>query len=178
MINNLKLIVCCDANYGIGYMNNLPWKIAEEMKLFQSKTIGERKNCVIMGKHTFNSIPPKYSPLKNRHNCVLSSQTEAHDSESISIFASIDTLLEWIKEKEYSYDTFWVIGGKQVYDLVVRDARINVDEIHMSILDTIYECDTFFDVNCLEQYEVSKSTRFECSKFTHRVYVRKTLDCP
>ena len=39
-MTNVKLIVCCDSNYGIGKNNQLPWSIPEEMKLFKEKTIG------------------------------------------------------------------------------------------------------------------------------------------
>ena len=177
MIHNVKLIVCCDANYGIGYQNNLPWKIPEEMKLFQSKTIGNHNNCVIMGRQTYESIPTKYSPLKHRHNCVLSSRLNTSpQSNNVSIFSNPDSLIQWIKESKY--ESFWIIGGKQIYNLFLHDTRICVKEIHMSILDTIYECDTFLDINILDHYEKQETKRFEDSKFTHNVYIKKTVDCP
>ena len=58
----VKLIVCCDKNYGIGYNNKLPWYIPEDMKIFRDKTIGNKNNCVIMGRKSANSIPSKYFP--------------------------------------------------------------------------------------------------------------------
>ena len=47
-IKSIKLIVCCDVNYGIGKNNRLPWNIPEEMAHFRRKTIGTHNNCVIM----------------------------------------------------------------------------------------------------------------------------------
>lgn len=41
-----------------------------------SKTSNERKkNVVLMGRKTWDSIPPKYKPLQNRINMVLTRQS-------------------------------------------------------------------------------------------------------
>ena len=45
----LKLIVCCDMNYGIGKDGKLPWKIKSEMQHFKNKTIKNGNNVCIMG---------------------------------------------------------------------------------------------------------------------------------
>ena len=71
MFKSLKIIVCCDAKEGIGFEDKLPWNIAEEMRLFRDKTIGNKNNCVIMGRATFESIPEKYRPLKERKYWLL-----------------------------------------------------------------------------------------------------------
>ena len=65
MLNNIKLIVCCDSNYGIGYENTLPWNVPEDMKIFREKTIGNKSNCVIMGKKTYQSIPKNFCYMQS-----------------------------------------------------------------------------------------------------------------
>ena len=61
--------------FGIGYKNDLPWKLSEDLKHFRnvtSKTNDTNKsNVVIMGRKTWESIPKNYKPLKNRINIVL-----------------------------------------------------------------------------------------------------------
>jgi len=51
---------------GIGYQNTLPWDIPEELKHFRKITTtvnnNAKRNCIIMGKNTWHSIPNK--PLK------------------------------------------------------------------------------------------------------------------
>ena len=171
MINNVNLIVCCDANYGIGLKNRLPWKNSAEMTLFRSKTIGNKNNCVIMGRNTAKSIPKSNYPLKDRYNCVLSStMKETHKMEHV--VTNVDDLINWIKNTEF--DKYWVIGGKQMYDLFLHHDKISVNEIHISILDETYECDTMFNASVLEDYSLISSWRnIKEAGFTHYEYSKK-----
>ena len=97
MLNNIKLIVCCDTNYGIGYENTLPWNIPEDMKLFRTKTIGNKNNCVIMGKKTYESIPKKYFPLSSRYNCIVSSSLTKIHYPNTCICQNKKELLQFIQ---------------------------------------------------------------------------------
>ena len=46
-------IVALDNKNGIGYDNKLPWKLKGDLKRFKEITVGNRNNCIIMGKNTF-----------------------------------------------------------------------------------------------------------------------------
>lgn len=64
-----------DKGQGIGYKGNIPWKGTkyDDIKYFAKTTISHtNKNIVIMGRKTWNSIPPNYRPLKNRLNIIIS----------------------------------------------------------------------------------------------------------
>ena len=50
---NINIIVAMCKNNGIGYKNNLPWRISSDLKKFRKLTIGNKKNAIIMGKNTW-----------------------------------------------------------------------------------------------------------------------------
>ena len=64
------IITAIDSKSGIGKNNSLPWNLRKDIIYFLETTTG---NIVIMGKNTWNSIPIKFKPLKNRINIVISS---------------------------------------------------------------------------------------------------------
>jgi len=105
----LKLIVAMCKGNGIGFGNNIPWKIKKDLLYFSNKTTGEygkrikdiqkgtvstcevytkniKKNAIIMGKKTWLSLPKYPEPLKNRDNIILSSSTP----ESITYSSEYD----------------------------------------------------------------------------------------
>jgi len=70
---NLSLIVASTNLGGIGYNNMIPWYIQDDLinfKYITSNTIDKnKKNVVIMGKNTWDSLSRK--PLPNRINLIL-----------------------------------------------------------------------------------------------------------
>ena len=74
-MSRLTLIVAATSTNGIGKGGQLPWKLPKEMSYFAKVTSaapGGKKNTVIMGRHTWESIPPKFRPLQKRANIVVS----------------------------------------------------------------------------------------------------------
>lgn len=75
-MSNFQLVVAADQSMGIGKDGTLPWKIPGDMAYFReltSKAVnGARSNVVIMGRTTWESLPPKFRPLPGRINIVLS----------------------------------------------------------------------------------------------------------
>ena len=78
MIINL-IVAACGKSLGIGNNGQLPWRLRKEMKHFASLTSTTKDpnlcNAVIMGRKTWESIPVKFRPLKNRLNVILSRQS-------------------------------------------------------------------------------------------------------
>jgi hypothetical protein len=65
------LVVARSLNWGIGFNNQIPWKLPSDLKMFkQITTSGSEKNAIIMGRKTFDSIGKKALP--NRINIVIS----------------------------------------------------------------------------------------------------------
>ena len=75
---NFSLVVATDLNRGIGLKGDLPWRLKGDLAYFRdltSKTLDpNKKNVVIMGRTTWDSIPEKFRPLPNRLNIVLSNR--------------------------------------------------------------------------------------------------------
>lgn len=79
-MTHFALIVAATDELGIGVLNNLPWRIPKDMAFFKHTTTVIPKdletkhvqNAVIMGRITWESIPPKFRPLDNRFNIVVS----------------------------------------------------------------------------------------------------------
>lgn len=73
---HLQLVVAVDEVGGIGKGKALPWKLPGDMAYFKELTSRThdpaRQNAVIMGRTTWESIPPKFRPLPGRINVVLS----------------------------------------------------------------------------------------------------------
>ena len=168
------MIVCCDNNYGIGINNELPWLIKEEMRLFKNKTIGNNNNCVIMGKNTYRSIDTKFFPLKNRKNIILSStmnETEINNDNVMLCNTHYD-LIEYIKESDH--DVCWIIGGSQIYHFFLNYYKNLINEIHISVINKDYNCDTFFPKINKFDFEIKETKHY--NSFMHFVYVNKTIN--
>jgi dihydrofolate reductase len=74
-MSHLTIIVAATKTNGIGQHGKLPWRLSKEMAYFARVTSTapeERKNAVIMGRKTWESIPANFRPLSKRLNVVIS----------------------------------------------------------------------------------------------------------
>ena len=67
----VNLIFARAANGVIGANNTIPWHIPEDMAHFKQQTVGAP---VIMGRKTWDSLPPRFRPLPGRQNIVVTRQ--------------------------------------------------------------------------------------------------------
>lgn len=83
----LAMVAAMSLTNGIGKDGGLPWRLKGEMAYFRKVTshVAEDekrqgvRNAVIMGRKTWASIPPKYRPLADRVNIVISRTSSAQD---------------------------------------------------------------------------------------------------
>jgi len=81
-MSRVTLIVAATTNNGIGQAGKLPWRLPQEMQYFARVTTGEpddkgKKNAVVMGRATWESIPRRFRPLPGRINFVVSQQADS-----------------------------------------------------------------------------------------------------
>jgi dihydrofolate reductase len=105
----LHLIYARAANGVIGKDGTLPWHLPEDLAHFKRATLG----CpVIMGRKTWDSLPPKFRPLPGRTNIVITRQAEFGENGAQPA-SSLDSALQICKQSQ----DVWVIGGAQLYAL-------------------------------------------------------------
>ena len=127
----INLIFARAQNGVIGNNNTLPWHLPEDMAHFKRLTTG----CpVIMGRKTWDSLPPRFRPLPNRTNIVLTHQANWNEN-AVQRLSNVQEALQFCEQ----FDTVWVIGGAAIYEQFVPYAyRVYVTEIH-----TNFEGDAF-----------------------------------
>jgi dihydrofolate reductase len=118
----LNLIYARAANGVIGKDNAMPWHLPEDLARFKQLTQG----CpVIMGRKTWDSLPPRFRPLPGRTNIVVTRQTSWHADGALRAGNLDDALAQCPADT-----TVWVIGGAQIYAQALPLAqRIEVTEI-------------------------------------------------
>lgn len=102
----MKCIAAVDANWSIGYQNQLLYHIPNDMEFFKKTTLGK---TVIMGRNTYKSLK---RPLPERKaNIILTSHSIHTDTKNVKIYADLNELLT-----EYTNDSdAFVIGGESLY---------------------------------------------------------------
>lgn len=69
----INLIFARAANGVIGVNNTIPWHLPEDMAHFKQQTAGAP---VVMGRKTWDSLPPRFRPLPGRRNIVVTRQAD------------------------------------------------------------------------------------------------------
>ncbi|GKS83732.1 dihydrofolate reductase [Acidovorax sp. SUPP1855] len=119
----LHLIYARAANGVIGKDGTMPWHLPEDLAHFRRLTNG----CpVVMGRKTWDSLPPRFRPLPGRANIVVTRQPD-WQAEGARRAAGLP---EALRMAEAEGPTTWVIGGAQLYAQALPLAtRIEATEI-------------------------------------------------
>jgi len=134
----LELVVAADSNMGIGREGDLPWRLKGDMAFFREVTTDASSPVVIMGRRTWESIPTRFRPLKNRHNIVLTRNQGYTLPPNVDGMASFEDAV--IHASRVGDRTF-VIGGGHIYWAAL--AARNPCVVHLTEVAGEYECDTF-----------------------------------
>ncbi len=130
----LSIIVAMDQNRVIGFQNQLPWHIPEDLARLKQMTMGK---TIVMGRRTFESIG---HPLKGRHNVVVSN--DAHfQSAGIEIVDSVQEIIERYQQDEAEC---FIFGGASIY----QQALPYVSRLYLTCIDATFLGDsTFPEIN-------------------------------
>lgn len=144
--------------YGIGCKGKLPWRLKQDMKFFRLVTTSThdsaKRNMVIMGRKTYDSIPPKFRPLKNRVNVILTRSVENYEkdhhaeisshSDNLKVAGSLKQALK-LSEETSNIEEIFIIGGAQLYNSIMEEASNLIDRIFLTEVTCTrpVEMDTF-----------------------------------
>jgi dihydrofolate reductase / thymidylate synthase len=152
-----NIIVAYDVERGIGKNGQMPWKIPNDLARFKELTTRQSKNCVIMGRKTWESIPQKFRPLQGRTNIILtkSEGMEHYTSveKSIYVCRSFDDLDILCSKLEL--DEAFFIGGEQIYKIATQ--RYLIHRYYLTQIMKKYGCDTFFPIVNASNYNLTES---------------------
>ena len=154
-MTKISLIVAHDEENGIGKYgssksNNLhgyiPWSFPEDLLHFKRITVGDRItnhepcNAVIMGRKTWESLPEKHRPLRDRVNIVLSRRETLELPKGVVHQKSLKDAIKYC-EKEKFEETF-IIGGSSLYKEAVESNFC--DTLYITKISGKYSCNVFF----------------------------------
>lgn len=159
----LYLIWAQDKNGAIGKEGKMPWHLPEDLAYFRKMTLN---HTVVMGRRTWESLPPRHRPLSDRTNIIISSNKNLVIPEA-NVFSSFGELMSFLDAKhkipskdsceiysssskdsplptcssfkQHNLHPIWVIGGKQIFDLALpyaTEAFITEIDISISGADT------------------------------------------
>jgi dihydrofolate reductase len=100
------------ANGVIGRAGTIPWRLPEDLSHFRRLTQG---STVVMGRRTWESLPPRFRPLPGRRNVVLTTDRRWRESGAV-VAHDLDTALG-------GAEPVWVIGGAAVYTATLARAH-------------------------------------------------------
>jgi dihydrofolate reductase len=114
----------------IGADGGIPWHVPEDAKRFRALTAG---GAVVMGRKTWDSLPPRFRPLPGRKNIVVTRDAVWHADGAMRA-VSLDEAL-WLAGNL----PVWVIGGAQIYVLAMPLA----DTLEVTEIDTEPDGDAY-----------------------------------
>lgn len=142
----ISLIAAVAQNHAIGKDNQLLWHLPEDMRYFRETTRGK---TVIMGRKTWESLPPAFRPLPGRRNIVVT-----RDRQYVADGATLTySLPEAIATAGDDGETF-VIGGADLY----RQALPLAQRLYLTEVAEPCAGDAFFpEIPAAEWREVSRT---------------------
>lgn len=138
-----SLIVAVADNGVIGSNNQLPWRIAADLKYFKRVTLGKP---VIMGRLTYESIG---KPLPGRTNIVMTRDT-TWQAEGVERASDLNEALAIARQiaNATELEEVMVIGGASIY----REALPQADRLYLTRVHTQVEGDAFFPPLNLDEW--------------------------
>ena len=136
----ITLVVAAARNGVIGKDGIIPWRLPEDLKRFKALTLG---HTVVMGRKTWDSLPPKNRPLPGRRNIVVTRDAnwKAEGAETAALEAALK-----------SGEDIFVIGGGEIY----RAALPLADRIELTELQADFNGDAVFTFDRAQWREVAR----------------------
>lgn len=160
-------IAAMDEGRVIGIKNRLPWHIPEDAQRFMTLTKG---HTVLMGRKTYESLPPKYKPLPHRRNVVATREPSKFSvPQDVEVCASPVRFVEDCLSGKIQLSTgiLWIVGGEEIYRLTLPFWH----ELYLTVVHSRNDGDAFFP-EFEGQFELCESDERE--GYSYLLYRRKS----
>jgi dihydrofolate reductase len=159
----LGLVYARARNGAIGKDGVLPWHLPEDLAHFKQVTLG---HPVVMGRRTWESIPPRFRPLPGRTNVVVTRQADWRDTGAV-VAPSLDEALRACGDAAEA----WVIGGAGLF----AEAMPRADVIELTEIHADFEGDVFAPPLGADWVETRRSSHASSSgvAYSFVTYVRR-----
>jgi len=127
----VALIAAVGKNRELGKDNDLLWHLGEDMQFFKETTA---RHYVIMGRKSFESIPPKYRPLPNRVNVIVT-RNEDYMVEECYTCTTLEEAIELARDN--GEERVFITGGGQIYALALEKGL--VDEMYLTHVEAAFD---------------------------------------
>jgi len=155
----IVIIAAVARNRVIGKDNRLLWNIPEDMAHFKALTAG---HTVIMGRKTWESLPPRFRPLPGRRNIVITRQAD-YAAPGAELADSLENALKLASTATVAF----IIGGEQIYTQAMAVAdRLEITEVELEP-----EGDAWFPEIAAVDWE--KTAKTDSTGFSFVTYCRK-----
>lgn len=138
------LVVAMDLNNGIGIHGDLPWRLPNELKHFAELTRHtndpKKRNAVIMGRKSWESLPLQFRPLPHRYNIVLTNKDDYELPGGVGLAHSLSEAVKQTEEK--GCENIFVIGGANVFKEAIEHE--DCGGIYLTEILETFDCDVFF----------------------------------
>ena len=130
----IAMIAAVAENGVIGKDNDLVWSLPDDMKYFMNST---QDHYIIMGRKNYESLPPKFRPLPNRTNIIVTHQKDFKVDNTHVVHTMEDAIAFCANNKQ---ERIFVIGGGQIY----KQALPQADTLYITEIHQAFEGDTYF----------------------------------
>jgi dihydrofolate reductase/thymidylate synthase len=171
---DIDMIIAIDSQYGFSKDGTIPWKIDNDLKLFQKITSvvskPSFKNALLMGIKTALTLK---GPLSNRFNFVISNNQEyieILEDKGFECFSCIEACIRYANENEH-IEKIFLIGGLDIYNWGLHNPN-QINKIHISHLMKNWNCDRVLNKDLLkDNFTIRRIEEF--NDFTYTIYKKK-----
>ena len=153
-LSSIILIAAIGKNQELGRNNDLLWRLKSDMQFFKTLTSG---HWVIMGRKSWESLPPRFRPLPNRTNAVVSRNAD-FSAEGAHVFSNLQSAID--EARTTQAEKIFIIGGAQIYRQALEENV--VDEMYLTHVEGSFgDADVFFPKIENADWKIEKLGRFE-----------------
>ncbi|XP_043225628.1 putative dihydrofolate reductase isoform X2 [Amphibalanus amphitrite] len=161
-MRKMNIVAAMASNRGIGCNGDLPWRLKKEFKHFTSliRRLDDpsKKNAVILGRKTWESVPATSRPIKGKINVIVTSQADYTASgEDVYVAHSLEEAMTLLSSPPLSdtVETVWNLGGSYIYKEAI-DKKL-VDKMYLTRIRKEFDADVFFPLYSDDDFEPART---------------------